>query len=332
MLLSIFTGFVPMFFFAWLIYWLDRYEKEPGPLLGGVFVWGAVVAAGGAFLINSLIGEGIYSMTRSEAATNLTTGTLVAPIVEECLKGFAVFIVFLVFRREFDSYLDGVVYAAIVALGFAATENAFYIYKYGYEAGGIAGLVWLAFVRVGLVGWQHPFYTAFIGIGLAASRLSRNTPVKVLAPVTTLFVAVIAHSIHNTLGEVLPGETGLVAGTAYDWTGWLFMLLFITWATFREKHWIEAQLQEEVSLGLITPDEYRIACSAWSQTGARLGALFAGHYQATNRFYQTCAELAHKKQQRMVLGEEGGNTQIIEGLRADLSKLSSQAYRQAKQP
>ena len=42
------------------------------------------------------------------------------------------------------------------------------------------------FVRVILVGWQHPFYTAFIGIGLAISRLSRNTSIKIIAPIIGL--------------------------------------------------------------------------------------------------------------------------------------------------
>jgi protease PrsW len=45
-LVSLFFGFVPMFLFAGFIYWLDRYEKEPRLLLGAVFFWGAVIAAG----------------------------------------------------------------------------------------------------------------------------------------------------------------------------------------------------------------------------------------------------------------------------------------------
>ena len=36
-LTAIFFGFVPMFFFAYIFYWLDRYEKEPLILLAGVF-------------------------------------------------------------------------------------------------------------------------------------------------------------------------------------------------------------------------------------------------------------------------------------------------------
>ena len=48
LLVSLFLGFVPMFFFAALVYWLDRYEKEPKILLGATFFWGVVIAAGGA--------------------------------------------------------------------------------------------------------------------------------------------------------------------------------------------------------------------------------------------------------------------------------------------
>jgi pyridoxal phosphate-dependent aminotransferase EpsN len=47
LLVSLFFGFVPMFFFAALVYWLDRYEKEPKILLGATFFWGVVIAAGG---------------------------------------------------------------------------------------------------------------------------------------------------------------------------------------------------------------------------------------------------------------------------------------------
>ena len=322
LILSIFFGFVPMFFFAWFVYWLDRYEKEPKLLLGLVFFWGAVVAAGGAFLINTLLGMGVYLFTGSEGATELTTGSLIAPIVEESLKGFAILIVFLIFRREFDSLLDGVIYAAIVALGFAATENAYYIYQYGYLENGMNGLLWLVFVRVILVGWQHPFYTAFIGLGLATSRLSPQPIVRLLAPVTGWGAAVMAHSFHNTLADLLQGLSGMVFGTILDWGGWILMFLFIIWVIFQEQRAIAANLLEEVSLGVLTERQYRTACSAWAMNSARFNALTSGHYSQTNRFYQMCAELAHKKRQRSSLGEEGGNTATIDRLRSELTRLS----------
>ena len=57
--------------FAGIINWLDRYEKEPKILLGRVFTWGAVVAGGGAFIINTVFGISIYMFTGSEAAAEI---------------------------------------------------------------------------------------------------------------------------------------------------------------------------------------------------------------------------------------------------------------------
>lgn len=324
-LLSLFFGFMPMFLFAYFVYWLDRYEKEPKLLLGVVFFWGAVVAAGAAFLVNTTLGLGVYMFTQSETATELTTGSVIAPIIEETLKGLAVLLVFIVFRREFDSVLDGLVYAAICALGFAATENTYYIYKYGYVDSGMSGLFALVFIRVILVGWQHPFYTAFTGIGLAAARLSRNGLVKVGAPLIGWFVAVSTHAIHNTLASVLSGAGGRVVGTFIDWSGWLAMFIFILYMISRERKMIIKHLAEEVSLGNITSEQYKTASSAWSQTAARLGAIAAGKFSATSRFYQVCGEIAHKKRQLVDLGDESGNATILENLRTEVRGLSPKA-------
>src|SRR5512140_807658 len=106
-LVSLLFAFIPAFMMAVLVYWLDRYEKEPLILLGAAFFWGAVIAAGGAFLINTVFGIGIYELTGSGDVADQATASLVAPFVEEGLKGVAVLIVFLFFRKEFDSILDG---------------------------------------------------------------------------------------------------------------------------------------------------------------------------------------------------------------------------------
>ncbi len=325
-LFALFFGFMPMFLFALLVYWLDRYEKEPAILLGLVFLWGAIFAAGAAFVVNTLLGLGVYIFTGSETATELTTGSLFAPLVEESLKGLAVLAIFLLFRHEFDSILDGIVYAGITALGFAATENSYYIFSYGYQENGLQGALWLVVVRVLLVGWQHPFYTAFTGIGLAIARLNRYRAVKIIAPALGFFVSIFMHSLHNTLASLFNGMAGLATVTLLDWSGWFLMFLFILWAIYREQRWITIHLREEVALGVISPAQYRTACSAWAQSIARLTSLFSGRYGATNRFYHLTAELAHKKQQFASLGEEGGNTAIIQRLRGELIRLAPQAY------
>jgi protease PrsW len=324
-LLTVALSFVPAFFYAWIIYWLDRYEKEPRRLLGGAFFWGAVVAVIGAIVWSLVLQGGIFLLTGDEAIAELTGTVLVAPIVEESLKGIAVLLVFLVFRDEFDSILDGIVYAGITALGFAATENVLYLYFGGYQEGGGEGLAALFFLRVILGGWNHALYTAFTGVGLAVARMSRRSSVKLVAPLAGLVVAICAHALHNGMATVLGGSMGLgglLATLLVDWLGWLLIFCVIVWAITRERRLLTTHLREEVDRQVLTPAHYKVACSSWAQSGARLRALTAGRYRPTSRFYQLCGELAHKKHQRDALGEEGGNSAAIERLRAELASLA----------
>lgn len=322
LILSILLGFIPMFLFAAFVYWLDRFEKEPRLLLGGAFLWGAVVAAGAAYLLNTGIGLGVYLMTGSETAAEVSTTSLVAPVIEESFKGLAVLLVFMLAHREFDSILDGIVYAAVAALGFAATENTYYIYNLGYLEDGYPGLFQLAFVRILLVGWQHPFYTAFTGIGLAAARLNRNRTLQILFPLLGLGAAIFTHAMHNTMAQFLSGLPGLALTSLVDWTGWLILLGFVIFMIWRENQLLQLQLTEEVQLGIITPEQYRAACSFWSRSGSALAGLSSTRRKQTSRFYQTCAELSHKKNQLARMGDEHGNGQIITDLRGELQQLS----------
>ncbi len=315
---AIFFGFVPALLFAWFLYWLDRYEKEPKALLGAVFFWGFVIAAGGAFIINTIGGLGVYLFTESESATDFMTGSVIAPIVEESLKGLAVLIVFLFFRKEFDSILDGMIYGGIAALGFAATENAFYIYDKGFAESGWSGFWFLVFVRVILVGWQHPFYTAFTGIGLALNRISRNGLVKFVAPFAGWGVAVLTHSFHNTFAGMIGGLEGLAAGTFLDWSGWFVMFIFTIWMIAREGKLLPKHLQEEVAAGRMTAAQLRKASSPFGSMFSFLSG------RAASRFYQVCGELAHKKEQVAAHGDEGGNLAIVAKLQAELTSLSPQ--------
>jgi len=323
-LVSLFFGFVPMFMFAVLVNWLDRYEKEPKLLLGAAFLWGVVIAGGGAFILNTVFDIGIYALTGSEGAAEFGTTSIVAPIIEEGLKGLAVLVVFLLFRKEFDSVLDGVVYAAVTAMGFAALENVLYIYRNGYLQSGWEGLWTLVIIRVILVGWMHPFFTAFTGIGLAIARMSRNLLVKIIAVPTGYAIAVTAHAFHNTFSGLIGGIQGFVAGTFVDYLGYAAMIVFIIWMIAYERNILKRNLRDEVTNGLISQKQYTSATSFF-QTNAHLSALSSGTFRSTARFYQVCGELAHKKEQFSRLGDENGNAKIIETLRAELTQLGPQA-------
>ncbi|MCU0490752.1 MAG: PrsW family intramembrane metalloprotease [Chloroflexaceae bacterium] len=323
LLLAIALSFIPAFCYACIVYWLDRFEKEPKRLLGGVFVWGALVATIGAIFWSLLLGLGIYFITGSEGATDVAGAVLVAPLVEESLKGMAIIIVFLAFRREFDNVLDGIVYGAVVGLGFAATENVLYLMQ-AYSEGGLGDMLVLFVIRVILGGWGHAVYTAFIGMGLAYARLSRNPAVYLLAPVGGWVIAVFLHALHNGMAVFLAESAGLggfVALLLVDWTGWAIALGVVVWEIFRERHWMATYLRDEVQRGTLSESHYRTAHSMRAQFAARWKAS-GPNRRATRRFYQLCAELSHKLHQQQRLGDEGGNSRIIESLRAELARLA----------
>ena len=317
LLVSLFFAFVPAFFMAAFVYWLDRYEKEPLPLLGAAFCWGAVVAAGGAFIVNTIFGLGIYALTGSGDVADQATASLVAPFVEEGLKGLAVVLVFLLYRQEFDSILDGIIYAGITALGFAATENVLYIYGHGYVDNGWNGLWQLVFIRDIMVAWQHPFFTAFTGIGLAVARMHKDVLMKIIAVPAGYSMAVFAHAIHNGFSSLLGGLTGFALGSIVDWFGWLAMGLFILFMIGRERHLLEVQLREEVAAGRMTSAQYQRALSPFTMSTA-----FLTGGATASRFYQVCGELAHKKEQLLKVGEEKGNAAIVQSLRTELAALA----------
>jgi RsiW-degrading membrane proteinase PrsW (M82 family) len=316
-IVSLFFAFVPVFFMSMFVYWLDRYEKEPLILLGATFFWGAVIAAGGAFVINTVFGIGIYALTGSGNVADQATASLVAPFVEEGLKGLAVLIVFLFFRSEFDSILDGIIYAGIAALGFAGTENVLYIYQHGYLDGGWAGLWQLVFIRDVVVAWQHPFFTSFTGIGLAIARLNKSVLVKIIAVPAGYAFAVFAHAFHNSFGSLIGGMAGFALGSLVDWFGWFVMAIFIIFMIARERGVLQKQLREEVASGSISMAQYKKALSPFTMSTA----LFTGGPTAS-RFYRVCGELAHKKEQLSKLGNEQGNAAIVQSLRSELVTLS----------
>jgi protease PrsW len=313
-------SFGPALIYASIVYWLDRFEKEPLYLLGGAFAWGAIVATVGAIIATSVLELSLELITGNAAMAELTGTTLLAPLVEESLKGAAVLLIVLIFPHEFDSVLDGIVYAAITALGFAATENVLYLYFQGYASDGAAGLAALFVLRVLLGGWGHAVYTAFTGIGLAVARLRPGWAIKIVAPALGWGVAVLLHALHNTMATLLGanlGLGGLLATLMVDWTGWALAFGLVVWAIFRERRWMLTYLREEVDLGVISVEQYRTACSIRAQLSARARG------RAARRFYATCAELAQKKHQLATLGEERGNAARVLALRTGLASQSA---------
>ena len=90
------------------------------------FAWGAGIAALAALIINTADLEYVTMPALGATTGEYVAATFGAPVVEETLKGLV--LIGLLWRRrdELDGPTDGVIYAAMVGLGFAMIENVGY--------------------------------------------------------------------------------------------------------------------------------------------------------------------------------------------------------------
>ncbi len=188
-----------------LVLLLDRLEPEPRGNLVLCFAWGAGVAALLAAIINT---AGLLFITQPELGQGrgeLISATFGAPLVEESLKGAVLFWLLWRRRQEFDGPTDGIMYAAMVGLGFAMMENVgYYIGALVRPEVGGAQLLGFTFVFRGLLSpFAHPAFTAMTGIGVAYAATHRRGG---WAALTGLLGAMTLHGLWNGLATYgLPG-------------------------------------------------------------------------------------------------------------------------------
>lgn len=109
------------------IYRQDKYEKEPIGLLIKAFI-GGMVAIPLDLLLVSLVNSVFYSETVFHSAF------IEAGFCEELSK-FIILFLAIWWNRNFNEYMDGIVYAAFVGLGFACVENIMYVTQGGIGTG-----------------------------------------------------------------------------------------------------------------------------------------------------------------------------------------------------
>ncbi|MBA3470048.1 MAG: PrsW family intramembrane metalloprotease [Herpetosiphonaceae bacterium] len=285
MLLTLILTTLPTLLYTTFLWWLDRYEKEPWPLLLAVFVWGAVPAVALALIAEVQNADAILGTPR-EASIWL------APLVEEPLKALALIGVFLFFRYEFDNMLDGIIYGALIGFGFAMTENALYFYR---EGSALSSLLWL---RVVIFGFNHAFYTSIVGVALGLIRYNQQRWAGWIALPGALFLAIAFHAMHNIASSY--AFPGVLIAWLISSGGVLIVVLIaiITWR--KEQSWIDHELLEEVQVGFIDPGIYNTVRSSRRRVQSQWGALLHGGWRSLHTMralHHHLTELAFLKYQ-----------------------------------
>lgn len=133
-LAALIVPMIPGVIWLWIFYRTDWYDPEPKRLIFGTFGLG-VLAIVPAFVGERLAGM-VYpflehieqaALSGSGAALPMLVGCFVVIGPCEELSKFLAVRLFVYRHREFDEPLDGIIYAAAAALGFASLENVLYV-------------------------------------------------------------------------------------------------------------------------------------------------------------------------------------------------------------
>src|SRR4051795_7961323 len=169
--------------------WLDRYEPEPRRLLVGGLLWGVFVATAIALLL-----EGVGGFVGGISDTRMLE--IGAPVAEEASKGLFLLLLLWWRRSELDGVLDGIVYAGMLGVGFAFTENILYLASAydgsgGVGPGGVHAVTGTFVLRCLASPFAHPLFTAFTGVGVGIAVGARSGAVRLIAPLLGYAGAVV---------------------------------------------------------------------------------------------------------------------------------------------
>jgi protease PrsW len=270
---------------------IDLYEREPLRYVVPVFIWGFAVATTISLVFNSIASVTFDAVVSKEVASFLTA-VFVAPVVEECTKGSALLIIFVVAylasrrRRliEFAGVMDGIVYGAAVGFGFALAEDILYGMQYGAET---------FLVRRIFGGFAHAAFTSLTGIGIGLIPFVHNRVLKAVPPLLGLLGAILLHATFNLLATVF----GTVAYLFMFLVVLAYLIVILVWLTI-ERRAIRGELSEEVAEGLISPEEYAILPTFFRRTAYYLRLILTGHLSAwsrARRVHSAAVDLAFAK-------------------------------------
>lgn len=263
-----------------LFLWVDRLEAEPPRMLWFAFGWGALVATAASIALSLLLTPVLQALGVPQ---DLAASVVAAPIVEEFSKGVGVLVIFAMARREFNGVVDGIVYAGLVAIGFAFVEDIVYLAR-SYELLGQSGLISLFVIRCLFTPFAHPMFTVCFGIGLGMAA-HQGSARRVLTPALGFLAAVGAHAVWNaaTLTDLWVPLYFLVQFPLF--LGFIWMIF---WARRTEALMIRDHLTAYGMNGWFTPGEVSMLCSPARRRSARRWAkdTYGSHGEAAMRAFQ----------------------------------------------
>lgn len=304
------------------VLWIDRWEPEPRGLLVFGFLWGATVS----IVISLIVDLGVQIVIGEQPVFQTVVQ---APLVEESAKGLGVLLIFLVGRRYFDGPVDGIVYGAVVAAGFAFTENIQYFAIEVAETG--AGVIALFVIRGLMSPFAHVMFTMMTGLGIGLGA-RKNVGLAIVGGLVGLLAAMALHALWNG-AAVLSADLGAWVGFYVIVQVPLFIgaIVLVVLLRKQEAKLTAERLHEYAAAGWLSPEEVPTLATPAGRRVAMTWARSHGMGPHMKRYIRDTTKLALTRQ-RIIAGRDRIGAQADEAALLALVTASREALRVAPRP
>lgn len=226
---------LPVVLLMVFIYRQDKYQKEPIKSLAKAFIGGMI-----AIPLDILIVGFINDIWMSN--TVFYNAFWEAGIPEELSK-FIIFMALIWWDKNFDEYMDGIVYASFIGLGFACIENIMYVFGAASESLGSG--ISTSVVRALLSVPGHFLFGVVMGYFLALAKFKKGKRFVYL--MSGLLLAMLAHGLFDWLLMVTSVLPYYVAGLIYIVFIWGDIKLWKLGLKFINKHQANSKVQAQAA-------------------------------------------------------------------------------------
>lgn len=174
----------PVFIIIIYIYFKDKYEKEPKKLLLYNFLLGAILSIIVTTIIYYVFDYVLPLTDRTSIFQQFIKAFFVVGFTEEFSK-YIIVRYYAQKNKSFNEPFDGIVYAVMVSMGFAATENVFYVLEGGYQT---------ALIRAFTAVPAHATFGILMGYYMGKAKFSNN---RIILNLTGLLLAIIFHGAYD---------------------------------------------------------------------------------------------------------------------------------------
>jgi RsiW-degrading membrane proteinase PrsW (M82 family) len=251
------------------------FASYPGAWLLSIGLLGATAIPAGIIIyvvavtfsgITNQLTYGFLQHVTTTATVDQWAASLVAPINEELYKGAGLVLLYLMARHEFNGIMDGLVYGAMLGLGFQVVENVQYFMVAAAGSGGaVRAVVDMFYIRVLLAGlYSHMLFTAFFGFGFAYFITQRGKSMRRRAAVLG-FGAALAWASHFVWNSpwldslMVEGNEGFAAALVIKGMPFLILLALLgVFANHRERYVFSLLMRSEVGSEAVSKGEFYV--------------------------------------------------------------------------